>query len=97
VSQLSPPLPLELMAFGLDSILRSLPDVAVRPGPSSPDGGVLADYHGAVEVALGDLAQLAARFAATPGVVEHGLFPPSMVSLVVVGRGDGVETLPPAG
>jgi hypothetical protein len=30
-------------------------------------------------------------------VVEHGLFPPSMVSLVIVGRGDGVETFPPAG
>jgi ribose 5-phosphate isomerase A len=97
VPQLSPPLPLELMAFGLDSILASLPDVAVRPGPNSPDGGVLADYHGAGAGTLGDLAQLAARFAATPGVVEHGLFPPSMVSLVVVGRGAGVETFPPAG
>jgi ribose 5-phosphate isomerase A len=77
--------------------LVPLPDVAVRPGPNSPDGGVLADYHGAGAGTLGDLAQLAARFAATPGVVEHGLFPPSMVSLVVVGRGAGVETFPPAG
>ena len=44
-------------------------------------GGVIADYLGVV----GDPAQLAARLSATPGVVEHGLFPPEMVSAVVVG------------
>jgi len=44
---------------------------------------VIADYQGDV----GDPAQLAARLSATPGVVEHGLFPPEMVSAVVVGRG----------
>jgi ribose 5-phosphate isomerase A len=92
VPQLSSPVPLEIMAFGLDSILRSLPGVGVRRAPGSPDGGVLADYHGAI----GDPAQLAATFGATPGVVEHGLFPPSMVSLVVVGRGDRVESFSPA-
>jgi ribose 5-phosphate isomerase A len=95
VPQLSSPIPVELMAFGLDSILRSLPGVALRRAPSSPDGGVLADYHGAGDGAIADPAQLAAMLAATPGVVEHGLFPPSMVSLVVVGRGDRVETIPP--
>jgi ribose 5-phosphate isomerase A len=94
VPQVSSPIPLELMAFGLDSILRALPGVAVRQAPSSPDGGVLADYR--ADGAIGDPGQLAAMFAATPGVVEHGLFPPSMVSLVVVGRGDRVETFPPA-
>jgi ribose 5-phosphate isomerase A len=93
VPQLCSPIPLELMAFGLDSILRSFPGVDVRRAPNSPDGGVLADYRAAGTI--GDPVQLAARFAATPGVVEHGLFPPSMVSLVVVGRGDQVETFPP--
>ncbi len=66
---------------------------AVRPAPRTPDGGVLADYHGALD----DPAHWAERFGATPGVVEHGLFPPSMVSLVVVGRGDEVESFGPAG
>jgi ribose 5-phosphate isomerase A len=93
VPQLAPPVPLEILAFGLDATLRSLSEVNVRQAPHSPDGGVLADYHGAI----GDPTQLAATFGATPGVVEHGLFPPSMVSLVVVGRGDHVESFPPGG
>ena len=49
--------------------------------PPSPDGGLIADYLGAV----GDPAELAARLSATPGVVEHGLFPPELVSEVLVG------------
>jgi ribose 5-phosphate isomerase A len=93
VPRLSPPVPLEIMGFGLDSVLRSLPGVDLRRAPHTPDGGVLADYHGELD----DPAQSAERFGATPGVVEHGLFPPSMVSLVVVGRGDGVESFLPAG
>ena len=47
--------------------MRALGDVRVRAGfPPSPDGGVIADYLGAV----GDPAELAARLAATPGVVD---------------------------
>jgi ribose 5-phosphate isomerase A len=68
-----------------------MPEVAVRQAPPSPDGGVLADYGGDVA----DPGRLAARFAALPGVVEHGLFPPSMVSLVLIGRGDRVENVQP--
>ena len=30
---------------------------------------------------------------ATPGVVDHGLFPPELVSEVLVGRGDRVERI----
>ena len=56
----------------------------LRDAPPSPDGGVLADYLGPV----GDPAALAARLAATPGVVGHGLFAPELVSDVLVGRGD---------
>jgi ribose 5-phosphate isomerase A len=92
VPRLSSPVPLELMAFGLDSVLRSLPDVDLRRVPRTPDGGVLADYRGALD----DPARWAQRFSATPGIVEHGLFPPSMVSLVVVGRDDRVESFRPA-
>ena len=36
---------------------------------------------------------LAARLALTPGVVDHGLFPPALVAEVLIGRGDEVEQL----
>ena len=55
----------------------------------SPDGNVIADYTGEV----GDPDALAARLAAAPGVIEHGLFPPAMVSEVIVGRGETAERL----
>jgi ribose 5-phosphate isomerase A len=61
--------------------------VTLRDAPPSPDGGVIADYHGEVR----DLEELAARLSATPGVVDHGLFPASMVSDVLIGRGEEVE------
>jgi ribose 5-phosphate isomerase A len=89
VERLTPPVPLEIMAFGLDAVVRSLPGVVLRDAPPTPDGGVLADYHGDVE----DPERLAARFGATPGIVGHGLFPPAMVSVVLVGRGDRAETM----
>jgi ribose 5-phosphate isomerase A len=89
VERLTPPVPLEIMAFGLDSVVRALPGVVLRDAPLTPDGGVLADYHGDVE----DPERLAARFGATPGIVGHGLFPPTMVSVVLVGRGDRAETI----
>ena len=48
---------------------------------------MLADYQGEV----GDPALLAAMLDAAPGVVAHGLFPPAMVSSVLIARGDEVE------
>lgn len=83
VGHLTPPVPLELLEFGLESTLRELGQAMVRGGtPASPDGGVIADWHGPVD----DPAELAAQLDATPGVVAHGLFPPTLVSDVVVGR-----------
>ena len=61
----------------------------MRGGPPSPDGGVIADYLGPVD----DPSRVAAWLDATPGVVEHGLFPPSLTSEVLIGRGDEVERL----
>ena len=61
--------------------------MSLRDVPLSPDGGVIADYGGPVD----DPAALAARFASTPGVVEHGLFPPQMVTTVLVAHGDSVH------
>ena len=54
----------------------------------SPDGGVIADYTGEFD----DPEELAALLAGTVGVVEHGLFPPSLVSDVIVANGGIVET-----
>jgi ribose 5-phosphate isomerase A len=86
VERITPPIPLELHTFGLASTLARLYElgpVAPRPDtPHSPDGGLIADYSGEV----GDPAELAARLAAVPGVVDHGLFPASMVSDVLIGR-----------
>jgi ribose 5-phosphate isomerase A len=90
VEELSPPVPLELLAFGLRSTLVRLgPDVALRDVPRSPDGGVIADYRGEID----DPAAVAARLEADPGVSSHGLFPPSMVSEVFVANGDAVDRL----
>jgi ribose 5-phosphate isomerase A len=89
VSALRSPVPLELIAFGLESTLERLGQVRLRDAPLSPDGGVIADFIGAV----GAPADLAARFEATPGVVEHGLFPPKMVTTILVGRGESVERI----
>jgi ribose 5-phosphate isomerase A len=91
VARIGPPVPVELLAFGLAGTLRRLPDVRLRGGPPSPDGGVIADHVGPVE----DPASLADRLSATVGVIEHGLFPPDMVSEVIVGRGDDVERFRP--
>jgi ribose 5-phosphate isomerase A len=93
VDRIEPPVPLELMAFGLEATLRRLGETTLRDVPRSPDGGVIADYHGSVD----DPAALAARLAATPGVVEHGLFPPSLVHEILVTGGDRIQRLVPPG
>jgi ribose 5-phosphate isomerase A len=89
VEALSGPVPLELFGFGAASTLARLGDeVELRDAPHSPDGGVIADYHGG---GLEDPAALAARLEADPGVAAHGLFPPDMVGEVLIGKGDAVD------
>ena len=87
VEVLRAPIPLELLSFGLHATMRRIGSVTLRDVPLSPDGGVIADYHGDV----GDPALLAQQLASTPGVVDHGLFPPEMVATVIIARGDSVE------
>jgi ribose 5-phosphate isomerase A len=87
VDRLTPPVPLELLEFGLAATLSRLGSVELRDAPRSPDGGVIADYTGPVD----DPAAVAAFLSATTGVVEHGLFPPDLVSDLVVGRGEAAE------
>jgi ribose 5-phosphate isomerase A len=89
VATLHPPIPLELVAFGLESTLARIGTVRLRDIPPSPDGGVIADFTGAV----GEPGALAARLEATPGVVEHGLFPPDIVTTIFVARGESVQRI----
>jgi ribose 5-phosphate isomerase A len=90
VAKLSPPVPLELLEFGARSTLASLAPASLRDGaPPSPDGGLIADYLGAID----DPAALAAWLSAVPGVIGHGLFEPEMVSDVLIGADDGVRHL----
>jgi ribose 5-phosphate isomerase A len=87
VARLAPPIPLELLEFGLAATLRRLGAATLREVPRSPDGGVIADFTAPFD----DPRQLAGRLSAEPGVVEHGLFPPELVSDVVVATGDSVQ------
>jgi ribose 5-phosphate isomerase A len=91
VEAIAPPIPLELLPFGIPATLRALGLAELRGASPSPDGGVIADYVGPV----GDPGELAERLSTIPGVVEHGLFPPELVSEVLVGRDGRVDRLVP--
>jgi ribose 5-phosphate isomerase A len=89
VERIRAPVPLELLRYGMEATLAQLEHAEIRDAPPTPDGGVLADWRGPVD----DPEELAHTLAQAPGVVGHGLFPPSLVSLVLVGRGDEVERI----
>ena len=91
VDRLKPPVPLELLEYGLAATLRRLEHVRLRDVPRSPDGGVIADYLGEFD----DPELLALQLSTTAGVVEHGLFPPWLVSEVLGGRDEEVERFSP--
>jgi ribose 5-phosphate isomerase A len=96
VESLHPPIPLEVLRFGEAATLRRLSsygEVQRRRTDPSPDGNVIVDYLGPV----GEPASLSAELDAVPGVVAHGLFAPSLVSEVLVGKADSrVDRLAPA-
>jgi ribose 5-phosphate isomerase A len=69
--------------------MRRVAPASLRDVPLSPDGGVIADYHGPVD----DPAALAVLLSSEPGVVAHGLFPPQMVAMAFVGRGESAERI----
>jgi ribose 5-phosphate isomerase A len=89
VDRIRAPIPLELLAYGMRNTLKRLGSAELRAAPPTPDGGVLADWVGAVD----DPATLAALLDGMAGVVEHGLFPPSLVSEVLVGQSGGAERM----
>ncbi len=90
VERLSPPVPVELLRFGAQSTLGAISPAVLRDVPPSPDGGLIADYLGPVD----DARALSRWLEGTPGVVEHGLFAPEMVSLVLIARGESLESRP---
>ncbi len=87
VPALHHPVPVELLEFGLASTLHRLDPVRLRDVPRSPDGGVIADCLGSLE----DVEAAAAFLGTTAGLVEHGLFPPDLVSDIIVATGDRVD------
>ncbi len=89
VRELGPPVPLEVLRFGAMRTLAAVGEARLRDVESSPDGNAIADYLGQV----GDPRELAVRLSETPGVVEHGLFAPEMISEIVIAREHDVEHL----
>jgi ribose 5-phosphate isomerase A len=85
----TPPVPLELLEYGLAATLARLGQVRLRDAPRSPDGGVIADYLGEIDEPEG----MALRLSSTTGVIEHGLFAPALVSDVLVARGSRVDRI----
>lgn len=94
VSELHPPVPLEVLRFGAHTTLAALGHAELRDAPESPDGNLIADYLGPVidyDCPDNSPGALAARLSATPGVVEHGLFEPALVSDILIAGPSGVE------
>ncbi|HEX4467536.1 MAG TPA: ribose 5-phosphate isomerase A [Solirubrobacteraceae bacterium] len=87
VEALAPPVPLELLRFGLGSTLAMVAPARLREVRDSPDGGTIADYQGPI----GDPRRLADRLSGTPGVIDHGLFEPELVSTILIAHGEHVE------
>jgi ribose 5-phosphate isomerase A len=90
VARIRSPIPLELFPFGVAATLHRIGEAKLRDDAArSPDGGLIADYYG--EVA--DPSALAGLLSATPGVIDHGLFEPEMVTDILIGRGQKVERI----
>jgi ribose 5-phosphate isomerase A len=88
VAALHAPVPLEILRFGAQRTLTAIGQAQLRAGaPASPDGNLIADYLGPIE----DPRRLARQLSLQPGVVEHGLFAPELVSDVLIAGPHGVE------
>jgi ribose 5-phosphate isomerase A len=88
VTKLTAPVPLELLRFGAGRTLHALAPARLRDVAESPDGGLIADYLGEID----DPRALARRLDATPGVIDHGLFAPELVSQVLIAGPGAVES-----
>ena len=84
VDRLAPPIPVEILSFGVRSTLSLLRSAGIRAGARpTADRGILADLFEDFD----DPAVLAARLDSTPGVIGHGLFDPELVHDFVVPGG----------
>jgi ribose 5-phosphate isomerase A len=87
VDKLHPPVALEILSFGAQATLELIGEAGLRDVPPSPEGNPIADYFGPID----DPRALAARLSQTPGVVDHGLFTPEMVSDILIANPSGIE------
>jgi ribose 5-phosphate isomerase A len=87
VDRLTPPVPLELLAFGVAATLHKAGPAELRAVPPSPDGGLIADSFAEFD----DPAAESRRLDAIAGVVGHGLFEAALVSDVIIARGEETE------
>ncbi len=87
VDALRPPVPLEILRFGAHTTLAALGEAILRDVPPSPDDNLLAYYLGPIE----NPRALSERLSGTPGLVDHGLFAPEMVSDILIAGSNGVE------
>jgi len=97
VEALRPPVPVEVLRFGLSATMKRLSEIGpVEPRESgpTPDGNVIVALTGPI----GEPASLSAALDSEPGVVGHGLFAPELVAEVLVGRlGGAVDRLAAGG
>jgi ribose 5-phosphate isomerase A len=87
VDRITPSIPLELLSFGLPATLRLLSHATLRHVPLSPDGGAIADYHGPVP----SPGETSTWLSGVPGVIDHGLFGPDLVTDILIARGEEIE------
>ncbi len=87
VPALTAPVPVEILRFGARATLSAIAPAQLRGVPPSPDGNLIGDYLGPVD----DPERLSAWLSATPGLVGHGLFAPSLVSDILIAGANGVE------
>ncbi|HYG18103.1 MAG TPA: ribose-5-phosphate isomerase RpiA [Ohtaekwangia sp.] len=89
------PLPVEMIAFGATYTLAQLQRMGCSPTVRQSNGKTFVTENGNLiadcrfHEPILNPAALAARLKTIPGIVETGLFPGSMVKLVVVGYDDG--------
>jgi ribose 5-phosphate isomerase A len=87
VPALAAPVPVEILRFAPHTTLAAIAPARLRDVPPSPDGNLIADYLGAI----GEPERLDVFLSRTPGVVDHGLFSPSLVSDILIADDSGVE------
>ena len=88
------PLPLELLPFAAGVVAEWVRELGAERVTArearSDNGNVLLDAHfGSID----DPAALAARLAALPGLVAHGIFPGEMVERVIVAGRSGLREI----